>query len=176
MKIYTRGGDKGQTSLYSGQRLAKDDPRIEALGSLDELVAALGIAKAEISDNEVVRQIQQVQTALYLVMAEVASTEAVDRLQGEATPALEAWIDEYQQQLPPLRDFLIPGASKPSAALHHARTICRRAERRVIAVGLISERILAYLNRLADFIFVLARWVDRERDAVDPTFKGQLDN
>jgi cob(I)alamin adenosyltransferase len=172
VKIYTRGGDRGQTSLYSGERLAKDDPRIEALGSLDELVSALGIAKAELSDGALAEQIQQLQTDLYLVMAEVASTGTESRLPAEAAQSLEARIDEYQAQLPPLRDFLIPGASRQSAALHHARTICRRAERRAVAVGLISERILTYLNRLADFIFVLARWVDRESEA--STFKDKL--
>ncbi len=195
MKIYTRGGDKGRTSLFTGGRVDKDDSRIEALGSIDELVAALGLAKAASGLELAARQqIEMVQTQLYLVMADIAAGapdatgdepggEAVarstleSRLPGDVAARLEAAIDQLEADLPPLAEFVIPGASPASAALHLTRTVCRRAERRVLSAArehVVPEEVGIYLNRLSDLLFVLARWVDREIPGGGTTFKERL--
>lgn len=195
MKIYTRGGDKGRTSLFSGGRVDKDDTRIEALGSIDELVAALGLAKA-VPDVEAAarQQLEMLQTQLYLVMADIAAgvpdaagdepggglaAEPIrdTRLPGDSAAQLEAAIDALEADLPPLADFVIPGASPASAALHLARTVCRRAERRVLSAArehVVPVDVGIYLNRLSDLLFVLARWVDRETPGGGTTFKERL--
>jgi len=179
MKVYTRGGDKGRTSLFSGARVGKDDARIEALGAIDELVAVLGIAKAAqgIGDGAW-QKLGALQTELYLVMADLASdAQGESRLPAEAVQRLEAAIDAMDAELPPLTDFIIPGTSQVSAALHHARTICRRAERRVLAAASAHELprpVLPYLNRLSDLLFVMARWVDRDLAEGGRTFKENL--
>lgn len=178
MKIYTRGGDQGQTSLFSGARVGKDDARIEALGAIDELVAALGLAKAAAGADEVHGPIEDVQRKLYLVMSDIAAGEpGAGRLPGGAVGRLEAAIDAADAQLPALTDFLIPGASPGSAALHLARTVCRRAERRCGSAArdhAIPAPVPAYLNRLSDYLFVLARWVDREVPGGASIFKERL--
>ena len=184
MKVYTRGGDKGRTSLFTGARVEKDDPRIEALGSIDELVAVLGIAKASSGsgdDGKAVRtRIEALQSQLYLVMADLASDAAADaeaRLPADAAAGIEAMIDTLDADLPALTDFVIPGASPISAALHHARTVCRRAERRVRSAASehdLPPSVTIYLNRLSDLLFVLARWVDREAPGAGRTFRETL--
>lgn len=179
MKVYTRGGDKGRTSLFTGERVDKNEARIEALGSLDELVAALGMAKvAPGCDGELNRMLENLQTELYLAMSDIAGEATGDsRLPGDAVALLESQIDRMDEDLPPLRDFVIPGASPASAALHHARTVCRRAERRVATVSrefTVPAMILAYVNRLADLLFTMARWVDREDPEAGKTFKETL--
>ena len=178
MRIYTRGGDKGRTSLFTGGRVDKDDARIEALGSVDELVAVLGVAKAACTDHEAREWLESVQTELYLVMADIAGGAGGDgRLAADAVERLELTIDRLDAELPPLTDFVIPGASPASAALHHARTICRRGERRVLTAGRESDQpanVAIYLNRLSDLLFVMARWVDRAEPGAARTFKEKL--
>jgi len=179
MKIYTRGGDSGETRLFSGKRVSKDEARIEALGALDELVAAMGLAKAAPEmEAEAVSLIDELQTELYLVMADVAGeTRGEGRLRADAVARLEAQIDRMDKDLPELTDFVIPGAAAKSAALHLARTVCRRAERRLVAVlrdGGLPGRVSAYLNRLSDLLFTLARWVDRDAPDAQKTFKQRL--
>jgi cob(I)alamin adenosyltransferase len=183
MRIYTRGGDKGRTSLFSGTRVEKDDPRIEALGSLDELVAVLGLAKALATGQESERPseraaLEAVQTELYLVMADIAADSPGEpRLTADAAARLEREIDAYDAQLPALTEFLIPGATPLSAALHQARAVCRRAERRVRSAGrehALPASVVPYLNRLSDWIFVLSRWVDRAAAEGEATFKDKL--
>jgi len=179
MKIYTRGGDKGRTSLFSGTRVEKDDARIEALGSLDELVAVLGVAKAVPGTEPAVRQeLETVQTELYLVMSDIAADAAGEpRLPVGATGRLELVIDRHDADLPALTDFVIPGASPGSAALHQARAVCRRAERRVRSAArdhAVPQEVIAYLNRLSDMLFVLSRWVDRDGRGAPRTFRENL--
>lgn len=179
MKVYTRGGDKGRTSLFTGERVDKSEARIEALGSIDELVAALGLAKvAPGCDRETQRRLESLQTELYLAMADIAGeTTDESRLPSDAVALLESQIDQMDEVLPPLRDFVIPGATPASAALHHARTVCRRAERRVAIVSRefgIPAMILAYINRMADLLFTMARWVDRDDPEAGKTFKETL--
>jgi cob(I)alamin adenosyltransferase len=177
MRIYTRGGDKGRTSLFSGQRVDKHSLRVEALGEVDELVAVLGLAKAALEGAQDREWITAVQTSLYQLLSDLATVDQASAyLPADAATGLEILIDGCEAQLPPLRDFLIPGDSPASAALHHARTVCRRAERRVAALAAaepLSAVIPAYLNRLADLLFVLARWADRGGTAPEAIFKDR---
>mgnify|MGYP002779827396 CR=1 FL=1 len=179
MKIYTRGGDNARTSLFTGERVSKEEARIEALGSLDELVAALGLAKvAEAAPATLRAELEGLQTALYLVMADIAGEPGgAGRLPTDAVADMEALIDRLDADLPPLRDFVIPGMSPASAALHLARTVCRRAERRVASVAgvhALPASVAAYLNRMSDLLFTMARWVDRAQGADERTFKERL--
>jgi cob(I)alamin adenosyltransferase len=178
-KIYTRKGDAGETSLFSGERVAKDEPRMEALGAVDELVACLGVAKAEITDAALKERLTAIQSELYLLLASLATSGPPKAaLPEDAAPRLEATIDALEAELPPLKDFIMPGESRGSAALHHARTVCRRAERRVIAAGRGTQppaAAVVYLNRLSDLLFVMARAIDRGAGGRDRTFKSSLE-
>jgi cob(I)alamin adenosyltransferase len=174
VKIYTRKGDDGTTSLWYGGRVAKTDARTEAYGSLDEAVAALGAARAQCgeSEAEIGGDLLNLQKELFVAGAELATApEAEERLEGgisrvtdEMVEALEAAIDRYMDKvdLPP--QFVIPGGTPLSAALDVARTTIRRAERRVVALreqdGLASETVLRYINRASDLVFAMARAAD----------------
>lgn len=166
MKIYTRTGDLGETGLLAGPRVGKDIARIETYGTVDELNAAIGVVRAEDLPESIDRLLDRVQHELFEVGAELATPDPVSRgLRTIGRPqvaALEAEIDSYEARLAPLSAFILPGGTRAAAALHLARTICRRAERRLVALireaGLeISLDLLAYLNRLSDLLFVLAR-------------------
>lgn len=176
MKIYTRTGDKGETSLFTGQRVPKNDPFIEALGSVDECNSALGTALAFLTASDetapVREQLETIQHALFDVGAALATprTRAVNaklnmtRFGPEATQALESWIDAMEAALPPLHAFILPGGHPAGASLHLARSICRRAERRVLplhSTGDVSDNVVIYLNRLSDYLFALSRYVNR---------------
>jgi cob(I)alamin adenosyltransferase len=182
MKIYTRRGDQGQTGLFTGERVAKDEDRLEALGSIDELVSALGVAKAEIADADLRARLMAMQSDLYLLLADIASTaeagsRVATRLPDDVIAILESLIDRYEGDLPPLRDFVMPGDTRASAALHLARTVCRRAERRVVTIARsypLAARIPGYLNRLSDLLFVMARWIDFKAGSADRTFKSSI--
>ena len=171
MKIYTKTGDAGETSLFGGPRVRKDDVRIEAYGTVDELNAALGLARCEPLPATIDQCLLRVQSELFSVGAELATPEPQKHgtaLVGEAhIAALERAIDVLDAHLPPLRQFILPGGSRGAAALHLARGICRRAERRVVTLAHepganVSERIIRYLNRLGDYLFVAARAVGRD--------------
>ncbi len=182
MKIYTRNGDAGQTGLFTGERVAKDEDRLEALGSIDELVSALGVAKAEIVDPDLRARLMAMQSDLYLLLADIASTgeagsRVATRLPDDVIAILESLIDHYESDLPALRDFVMPGDTRASAALHMARTVCRRAERRVVTIARnypLAARIPGYLNRLSDLLFVMARWIDFRAGSTDRTFKSSI--
>lgn len=170
MKIYTRKGDRGETGLFGGDRVPKDDPRVEAYGSVDELNAALGLALAldtgGLLDGA---RLAEVQGDLFAVGARLAATDperalrkgAVPELSPERVTALEGWIDELDRELEPLKAFVLPGGGPAGAQLHVARTVCRRAERRVLplleAQPDLEEVVLPYLNRLSDLLFTMAR-------------------
>ncbi len=175
MKIYTKTGDDGTTGLFAGPRVLKSDPRIVAYGSVDELNSQLGIAVAEMSeflaaseliDQPLRRIVQDVQSDLFSIGSELA-TPAPERhgmrlLSDDRTESLELSIDAAERELPPLANFILPGGNAAAAHLHCARTICRRAERDVVHLmqqpGIADyRRVLIYLNRLSDFLFVLAR-------------------
>jgi cob(I)alamin adenosyltransferase len=166
MKIYTKTGDDGTTGLYGGGRVRKDDARIEACGAVDELNAVVGLARAEAPPREIDELLAHIQNELFDLGAELATPRpAAARLAvlGECEiAALESAIDRFDAGLSPLKTFILPGGSCRAALLHHARTICRRAERRVItlageAAEGISPHLVIYLNRLSDLLFVLAR-------------------
>jgi cob(I)alamin adenosyltransferase len=180
-KIYTRKGDTGQTRLFTGERVSKDEARMEALGCIDELVAFLGLARSEIKDAEIRSRVTAIQSELYLILSDIASAAqdkpAASKLPDDAIEIIESLIDTYDAKLPPLRDFIMPGESRASSLLHVARTVCRRAERRVVVIARnfpLNARVSAYLNRLSDLLFVMARLVDHEAGRPDQTFKAAL--
>ena len=169
MKIYTRTGDTGETSLFSGDRARKDDPRVDAYGEIDELNAWLGLVRASQThpplDPSLDRELVALQRDLFALAAQLA--DPADTLAPRVTKAvidddhilrLEQLIDRLEAELPPLRRFILSGGTSAGAALHVARTICRRAERRMVALDPpIDPVLLRYVNRLSDLLFVLAR-------------------
>lgn len=171
MNIYTRGGDGGSTDLLGGGRVRKDAARIEACGAVDELSASLGFCLAALRDEELGRLLQEVQRRLFVIGSLLGDVRERPgprpdkmRLAPEDVAALETAIDRGQAELPPLRSFLLPGGAEAGGRLHLARTVCRRAERRVVALAQQEELpplLLPYLNRLSDLLFVLARVVNR---------------
>jgi len=176
MKIYTKTGDTGETGLFAGARVRKDDARIEAYGTVDELNAVIGLARAESLPAEIDHTLQRVQSELFSVGAELATPEPQKHgtaLVGDAQiELLERAIDSLEAGLAPLRHFILPGGSRGAATLHVARGVCRRAERRVVTLfhqpGVeVSERIIRYLNRLGDYLFVAARFANWEAKAVE---------
>lgn len=168
MKIYTKTGDAGDTSLYGGERRSKNDVRIAAYGDVDELQAVLGVAIIALTDagmEEVAKDLQKVQFDGFVLCSELARTETkVERKDPSITEEhidwLETRIDHYQEALPPLRAFIMQGGVLPGANLHVARAVCRRAERSVITLTKVEPLSILcqqYLNRLSDLLFVLAR-------------------
>lgn len=166
MKIYTKTGDMGSTGLFGGPRVSKDDDRIEAYGTVDELNAALGIARAAGLDDDIDGQLSQIQSELFSIGAELATPDpdvhGVRIIAMRHVRTLEQAIDRHEDSLEPLRHFILPAGSMAAAQLHLARSICRRAERRVVTLvrrheASVSEELLIYLNRLGDLLFVLSR-------------------
>jgi cob(I)alamin adenosyltransferase len=166
MRIYTKTGDTGQTGLFGGARVDKDDLRVESYGTVDELNATLGTALAEGLSEDVAALGAELQSELFVVGAELACVpEKRDNLKLRLIDendilALESAIDQYTRELPELTCFILPGGRKAAAHLHHARTVCRRAERLVVALAkrsAVSNHLIVYLNRLGDLLFVLAR-------------------
>ncbi len=166
MKIYTKTGDDGQTRQRDGSRVSKDSVRIEAGGAVDELNAVLGLVRAEVLPEKVDALLEQLQNDLFTLGGELAAHDRAARenaLLGHAQIGqLEAAIDRLDAELPPLGQFILPGGSKAAALLHVARTVCRRAERRVVSLAAepgehFSPDWIVYLNRLGDLLFVLAR-------------------
>ena len=161
MKIYTKTGDSGETSLYSGERVRKSDPRVEVCGALDELNSLLGVALAAGISSGGRSALRSLQVKLFAVGADVATTEGrreIPRISWEDAKELEGEIDAIVEGLPSQKSFILPGGCPGSAYLHLARTVCRRAEREAAAAGdLVRSDIRIYLNRLSDYLFVLAR-------------------
>jgi cob(I)alamin adenosyltransferase len=172
VKIYTKTGDSGDTGLFGGTRVSKADPRVAAYGDVDELNACLGVARAAavaLDDQELAVMLEQIQRDLFALGARLADPghKIADRVgKAAVSPAdiarLEGWIDALESTLPPLRRFILAGGSQAGAALHLARTVCRRAERAM--VGLLAgdkdafeADLLIYVNRLSDLLFVMAR-------------------
>jgi cob(I)alamin adenosyltransferase len=165
-RIYTKTGDAGDTGLFDGTRVAKSDPRVEACGEVDEVSAALGVARQHLTHApELAALIEGIQGDLLAVGARLADpshriSERVTKINlGEAhISKLETWIDSLDASLPPLRRFILPGGSPAGAALHLARAVARRAERRVVSLGeTVDPVVIVYLNRLSDLLFVAAR-------------------
>lgn len=170
-KIYTRTGDTGQTGLYGGGRVPKDDPRVEAYGTVDEANSALGVLAAHL-DGEPEAAILAAQRALFDIGAELATPESgrVAGVTAAQVEALEGLIDRWEAELPPLRQFILPGGEVPAALCHVARSVVRRAERRTVTLARsvdVNPEILRYLNRLSDCLFVLARLLNHRRGIAD---------
>ena len=166
MKIYTKTGDAGETSLFDNTRVSKADARVDAYGEVDELNACLGTARASGIDADLGGVLEAIQRDLFALGARLAdpSSRIADRVTKAAiAPAdverLEQTIDRLEDEMPPLRRFILPGGAPAGAFLHLARTVCRRAERRVISLGpdAVEPILLVYLNRLSDLLFVMAR-------------------
>lgn len=175
MKIYTKTGDAGETSLLGGRRVRKSDPRVAAYGDVDELNAQLGVARASGADTETDAALLQLQRDLFALGAQladpgekIASHVSKAVLRDSDVARLEALIDVLEAALPPLRHFILAGGSTCGAALHVARAICRRAERGIAALEpAVDPVLLKYINRLSDLLFVLARTVNHRAGAVE---------
>ncbi|MFB6192543.1 MAG: cob(I)yrinic acid a,c-diamide adenosyltransferase [Haloarculaceae archaeon] len=166
MKIYTGRGDEGMTDLRDMSRVSKTSERIEAYGTVDEVNCAVGVIRPS-GHDDVDEKLRRVQNHLHIVQAELATpdrdAEDTPHVREEHVDRLEAWIDEYDEELDPLESFLLPGGSEAGAKLHQARAICRRAERRTVALAAgdpINAEVVTYLNRLSDALFTFARVVN----------------
>jgi len=176
-KIYTKTGDTGETGLFGGGRVPKDDPRVEAYGALDEANSALGLLAAEL-EPELGDAVRSVQRVLFDIGAELASPQPgrVAAVPPDAVTTLEGRIDQWETQLAPLRQFILPGGSPPAAVCHLARSLVRRAERRTVTLARaapVNPEILKYLNRLSDWLFVLARVLNQRRRIADVPWEGR---
>jgi cob(I)alamin adenosyltransferase len=175
VKIYTRTGDTGETSLFGGTRARKDDPRVDAYGEVDELNAWLGFVRAAAPDAAVDGELAAIQRDLFALGAQLAdpaetlSARVAKAVVGDGHVArLEQAIDRFDAALPPLRRFILAGGTPAGAALHVARTVCRRAERRIVSLDPPVDPVLVrYVNRLSDLLFVLARAVNHRADAAE---------
>lgn len=175
-KIYTRTGDAGTTGLGDGTRVAKDAPRIAALGDVDEVNAILGVLLCDPLPDEVRTLLTGVQHDLFDLGGEL-SVPGASFLKDTQPARLEAAIDHFNAGLEPLKEFILPGGSRAAALAHQARTVCRRAERAVVALAhdeTVSEAARQYLNRLSDLLFVLARWLNRHAGRGDVLWQKGL--
>jgi cob(I)alamin adenosyltransferase len=170
MKIYTKTGDAGETGLFDGARVSKSDPRVDAYGDVDELNAWLGLVRAGGPGADIAALLEAIQRDLFAAGASladprhrIASRVEKAALGADAVRVLEDAIDRFEEELPPLRRFLLAGGAPAGAQLHVARTVCRRAERKVVSLGpdVVDPVVLTYLNRLSDLLFVMARVVNQ---------------
>jgi cob(I)alamin adenosyltransferase len=176
VKIYTKTGDQGETGLWGGLRVGKDSARVQAYGTVDECNAAIGVARAALAaapagNLEVL--LAQIQNQLFVVGADLATpgeAPSIPRISAEAVAELEHMIDDAEAELTPLRQFILPGGTLAAAQLHLARTVCRRAERCVVALAhteAVNPEVAIYLNRLSDCLFVLARLANARTGTAD---------
>jgi len=180
-KIYTKTGDKGETALYGGTRVSKASARVDAYGTIDELNAFIGIAKSHIDDSDCLKQLAEIQYDLFTLGSEAATPiDKVYLANGKSRlpvtikekdiSKLEVWMDKMDESLEPLQFFILPGGGKAATFLHAARTICRRAERGMVFLNETEEirpELIKYLNRLSDYLFVMARYasmLDNEQE------------
>lgn len=188
-RVYTKTGDQGQTSLIGGERVSKASARIECYGTVDELNAALGLARTALEDSpagpKLLPVVGRMQNQLFNLGAQLATPDAARRasmpgLDAAHVDALEALMDELNQDLPALTSFVLPGGGWASSYFHLARTVCRRAERLVVALAgaeagteAVGEVVLQYLNRLSDTLFVLGRWAAFKEGRAEPLWEPE---
>jgi cob(I)alamin adenosyltransferase len=166
-KVYTRTGDKGETGLVGGARVPKDSLRVDAYGNMDELNSVLGLARAFLKDNELDSLLEQLQRDLFVAGADLAGgmdvnygRHAVPRIEGDRIVTIEKTIDRLEEELSPLKAFILPGGGQAGAILHYARAVARRAERSIVRLSKnekISDQMIPFINRLSDLLFVIAR-------------------
>ncbi|MEX1062196.1 MAG: cob(I)yrinic acid a,c-diamide adenosyltransferase [Balneolaceae bacterium] len=184
MKIYTKKGDTGETSLFGGRRVKKNSPRIEAYGTVDELNSILGVALSQSPSRQVEQILHDLQHQLFVLGADLATPLSaktrIDRIGPAGTDMLESTIDELEEGLPDLNNFILPGGSSCGSTLHLARTVCRRAERAAVACSgsdqdsdRISDESIVYLNRLSDLLFVLARFENLQANQNETPWKAR---
>ncbi len=175
MKIYTKTGDKGETALYGGTRVSKASARVESYGTIDELNSFIGVAKSEVNDETVLNQLKKIQFDLFTLGSESATpTDKLTLANGKSRLALmitdkeieelENWMDDFEKELAPLQYFILPGGGRSATSLHVCRTVCRRAERSLVFLNESEEvrpELIKYMNRLSDYLFVLARYVSK---------------
>jgi len=181
MKIYTKTGDKGETSLFGGKRVRKDNSRIEAYGNADELNSCIGVVRSFAPPSEIDAVLAEIQNDLFVLGADLATPGGgaktdVQRIGPGDVVRLERHIDRIDELLPELRSFIVPGGSQVASFLHLARTICRRCERGVVVLShedRSSESTIVYLNRLSDLLFVLARYSNKLSERPDIPWKAR---
>ncbi len=185
IKVYTRRGDSGETDLFGGGRVGKDDARVCAYGEVDELNAVLGAARAELQDADLVEWLSSIQLSLFDLGSELANPDIEERaaagkplprVVGAEVDEIEGWIDRLDGELEPLKSFVLPGGTRAAALLHLGRTVCRRAERHVIALSRdqsVAPLLIRYLNRLSDLLFTMARAVNRRAGVAETQWKGR---
>ncbi len=179
-KVYTRKGDQGRTSLLSGGEVEKDNVRLEAYGTLDELNSVLGLIECEPVPEPVRAELLWIQGVLFAVGSHLSDAErALETPSPKPWSAvrLEEWMDRMDSELEPLRAFILPGGTRAAAICHLGRTVCRRAERRITALELaetesVPEGVIGFVNRLSDVLFVLARWLNLNMGVKDRVWKG----
>lgn len=185
-RVYTRTGDDGQTGLFGGPRVAKDDPRLEAYGTVDELNSCVGVASSALPHEDLRAWLQVVQSDLFDIGGELATPAIEERIRkgqptgprvsDEDVAKLEGWIDQMDTELEPLARFILPGGTPASAHLHVARTVCRRAERRVLTFSRdaeVASTVVRYLNRLSDCLFTMARVANARAGVAEPEWLGR---
>ncbi len=184
MKIYTRRGDTGQTALFGGGRTSKDDIRVEAYGTVDELNAAIGNASVHLARAATRERLALLQSDLFAIGAHLATpppragrkAPALPELPAGRAAEMESWIDEAMDAAPPLRNFILPAGSAGASGLHLARAVCRRAERRVVTLAAaepVDPVIIRHLNRLSDYLFAAARLENLGEGHQDREWKGR---
>ena len=180
--IYTRKGDDGTTALGGGQRVPKDSPRVQAYGTVDELNSSLGLALAYGLSPRLLEVLPSIQNELFHLGSDLAFREedkesvALPRIELRHIEQLEKWIDELNAIVGPLENFILPGGAIAAAQLHVARAICRRAERDVAALArqeAVGSQVFAYLNRLSDLLFVMARYENQQRGVAEPLWNSR---
>jgi cob(I)alamin adenosyltransferase len=180
VKIYTRRGDRGETDLFGGGRVSKDNLRVCAYGDVDELNACLGVAVADSEQSDLCSTVLRIQCSLFDLGSQLATPkrdhDKIPRVQNADVAELELEIDRLESELESLESFILPGGTRTAAAFHHARTVCRRAERNVVALDReeeLDEPIVQYLNRLSDLLFVMARVENRRAKVSDIAWVGR---
>jgi cob(I)alamin adenosyltransferase len=171
-KIYTRTGDAGDTGLADGSRISKQSARVQAMGDVDELNSMLGLLVCKLHTQAHINLVQSIQNELFNLGAELSTNHRF--ITAEHARLLEQQLDEMNAALPPLKEFILPGGDEAAALCHIARTVCRRAERGLVALGdEVEAEVLAYINRLSDLLFVLARDINRERGREDVLWQSE---
>jgi cob(I)alamin adenosyltransferase len=179
MPIYTRTGDKGDTTLFGGKKVPKNNLRVEAYGEVDELNSILGIVIAFSEYEEITNPLKEMQKDLFVIGAELASEKPNDKIPHmypQKVADMEKAMDRIESEVGVLRHFILPGGSKLASLLHHGRTVCRRAERRIVSLSeneKVNPETIKYINRLSDYLFMLARMANRKKRVEETLWKGR---